>query len=164
MSILLWCLNSTVLGSSKVALSVIKAFIHNGTSFTVICSRGGAIHDFLLSTKQPHVSVVCLPKFLRLYPLLFLLKLSLPLDLFFYYTIVFDDYPFKCVRRQLLYCQQFLLLTRPARGFQLFRNIAFRLLLNNFIVFFCQSDYYSHRLSSLYNISHSSIYSRFHVF
>jgi len=143
--LLFWALGCNGEGSSVVASLFLDVMLKTPScnDSLIIYSTGSKLEEKIkpfVSLHSYHPRFIRLPSFARFYPVHFLIKLVFPVFLFFPKVIVFDDYPFRLARRQLLYFQQLNLLTSQTLLWSIKRCI-FRILLSRNTFVYVQTDH-----------------------
>lgn len=150
-SILLWSLGVNGEGSARVTFSFIKCICSDykpNTHTTILYSSGSTLDQLISSTsmpilspgRNPNVRFIRLPKFTRNYLIHFLLKFFGGPFLFFKTVVVFDDFPFKFLRRQVLYFHQPNLIHSNSKLWFI-KRLCFRLLLSPSLIVYIQTKH-----------------------
>lgn len=113
---LLWAAGINGEGSSVVAFSFVENIVANQdvsdvfivyTSKSTLSSKLASLTASTIdSLSSRNVYLLRLPKACRMYPIHFLIKCFLPVNIWFKRCVVFDDFPFRICSRQLLYFHQ----------------------------------------------------------
>lgn len=147
---LLWALGVNGEGSSRVTFAFIKS-ICSGNSLslskvTIVYSSGSTLSQLISSflesmplvSSYPNVRFVKLPKIARNYLLHFIIKFCAGPLLAFDSVVVFDDFPFRFLPRQVLYFHQPNLVYNSSM-FWCVKRLTFRLLLSPSLTIYMQT-------------------------
>jgi len=148
-SLLFWALGSNGEGSARVIFAFVKhVFLTSSLDFstiTIVYSSDSTLDQLIslflyehkLVVPNPSIRFVKLPSFARNYLIHFFIKFFFP-PFVFHSAMVFDDYPFRLLPRQVLYFHQANLLSGATFLWRLKRT-ALRLLLTPRLAIYFQT-------------------------
>lgn len=149
---LLWALGINGEGSARVTFAFIKSICLSqslSSSRTIILYSSGSTLDQLISCylqsklsagHNPNVRFVRLPKIARNYLFHFILKFIAGPFLTYESVVVFDDFPFRFLHRQILYFHQPNLIYNNSLLWRI-KRLAFHLLLSPSLIVYIQTTH-----------------------
>ena len=149
---LLWALGINGEGSARVTFAFIKSICKVQTlpssKTTILYSSGSTLDHLISSYLQNNISVayninvrfVRLPRIARNYLFHFLLKYCAGPFLTYESVVVFDDFPFRFLHKQILYFHQPNLIHNNSLVWRI-KRLAFRLLLSPSLTVYIQTNH-----------------------
>ena len=155
---LLWALGINGEGSARVTFSFIRHILstpHHGNTTTIVYSSHSTL-DRLISSHivdmgpnycSSNINLIRLPKISRNYLLHFLIKIIFVPSILYTHIVVFDDYPFRFSRYQVLYLHQPNLIYNASIVWA-FKRLAFRFLLSSQLTIYLQTQHMRNAFAS----------------